>query len=289
MLIQKITWGLWNQMFQYAYVKALSLKNKVDFNLDISWYKNYFRPYELEIFAVEKKYATSKDIPWYERITIRFSIFNFIYSKIKERLKRLNPDHYTEKSLLRDSNFMQIKSGYIEGYFQSEKYFKKYKTKIRSDFSFILPISHQSTEILKKIQSTNSVSLHIRRGDYLKGDNINYHGICPIDYYHQAISYLKSKEENLTFFFFSDDIGRVKENFKIKNKYFIDRNKGKDSRQDMKLMSECKHNIIANSSFSRWGAWLNANPSKIVIAPKQRFANEELESLDIIPDNWIKL
>lgn len=150
-------------------------------------------------------------------------------------------------------------------------------------------MSEKSQHLAEKIKDQITVSVHIRRGDYLQGNNLNYHGICGMDYYQNAIEYLQKKEKNLTFVFFSDDIERVKENFAMGSAYFVDRNVGKDAWQDMQLMSLCKHNIIANSSFSWRGAWLNANPEKIVIAPKHWFANPELTDQDIVPESWIRL
>lgn len=141
--------------------------------------------------------------------------------------------------------------------------------------------------MLEKIQNTNSVSLHIRRGDYLQCERFIE---CSLKHYYDAIDYIEQQtaKKNLTIFCFSDDIQWVKENLKINYEtYFVDINKDINSYFDIELMRNCKHNIIANSSFSWWGAWLNENPNKIVIAPTQWYKNEPL--YDIIPTEWIKL
>jgi hypothetical protein len=270
MLIIKLSWWLWNQMFQYAYIKALSLRTWKDFFLDVSSYKNYFRPFELEIFDIQKKYATKNQLSRYEKLHSSNKYLNHVYFKIREFVKKHNKSHYIENNLQFDKKFLSITDGYIEWYFQSEKYFLDYEDEIRKDLTFIYSPSPKNLKTINIVQTTNSVSIHIRRGDYLKGNNINYHGICSLEYYKQAIAYIRSKINNPQFFFFSDDIQWVKENLKTwnNNDIYIDWNTWNNSREDMRLMSLCKHNIIANSSFSRRGAWLNNNKEKIVIAPK---------------------
>ena len=241
-------------MFQYAYIKALSLRNNTDFNLDISEYKRYFRPYELEIFDIQKKYVHHKDIPRYETIYFNNKYVNYLwFNYVKWIFKKLNQNHHYEKTFSFDEKFIQHQDWYIEWYFQSELYFKDFEEEIRKDFTFLSPATGKNLEILKKIQTENSVSVHIRRWDYLKGNNINIHWICSLDYYQQAIQHIKDTISNPIFYFFSDDIARVKENIIVDNAQYIDRNTGDYSREDMRLMSHCKHNIIANSSFSRWG------------------------------------
>lgn len=255
--------------------------------MDISWYKTYFRPYELENFAIIKEYAAQNDIPRYERWEPNCISFQYGREMVKNLFSKLNPTHYKEKTIYHDPFFSKISDWYIEGFFQSEKYFEEYMKEIREDFKFIKPLSEKSQEIKHKIKNTNSVGVHIRRGDYLLKHNNKVHWICDLNYYHQALKYLQTKEKNLTFFFFSDDINRTKEKFKLKNSLFIDRNTGINSWQDMCLMGHCKHNIIANSSFSWRGAWLNSNPKKIIIAPKKWFADIKLQNPTLIPNTWI--
>jgi hypothetical protein len=133
--------------------------------------------------------------------------------------------------------------------------------------------------------------MHIRRGDYvsLKISN-ELHGVLPLEYYYNAIELIKKQNPNITVFVFSDDIPWVKENLKLKDKcVYVDFNSGENSVFDMFLMSLCKHNIIANSSFSWWGAWLNQNKNKIIVAPENWFAKKEMLNNDLIPDAWRKL
>jgi len=290
MIIQKIVWWLWNQMFQYAFIKALSLKNKVDFRLDTSLFRYYkLWPYELEIFDIEKKYVKKNEIPFYVWLNSSNKYINTLFRWIELFLKKVNIKHFTEKQFNFNKNFFNITSWYIEWYFQSEKYFKEYEQEIRKDFNFIIKPSKKNIDIIKIIENSNSVSLHIRRWDYLLNKN-SYIWFLWLEYYKKAIEIIKEKIEKPTFFIFSDDINWVKENLNINdNIYYIDWNKWKNSYEDMRLMSLCKHNIIANSTFSWWGAWLNKNKDKIVIAPKKWFNSDIRDYSDIIPEKWIKI
>jgi hypothetical protein len=139
---------------------------------------------------------------------------------------------------------------------------------------------------LATIEETNSVSIHIRRGDFLLEEE-KFGNICTPQYYGKAITEIGRRVETPVFFFFSDDMKWVRENMRIPHPYYIDWNRGKDSWQDMFLMSKCKHHIIANSTFSWWGAWLNPSPQKVVVTPG-RFLNN-MDTPDLIPDSWVKV
>lgn len=296
MLIQKIKSWLWNQMFQYAFVKALSLRNKIDFRLDISSYKAWPRNFELEIFNIGKKYVSNKEIPRYERYIPRINYLNYINEAyLTPFCWKLNKSHHIERDIFEcdnksvvDDKFLSYTDWYIEWYFQSEKYFLDFKDDIKKEFRVNWKLSEKSRCIIDKMEKLNSVSIHIRRWDYLNKSLINTFWILSKEYYKDWIEVIKNKTKKpLYIFFFSDDIQWVKDNFKYDNSYFIDWNAWKDSRQDMILMSKCKHSIIANSSFSWWWARLNENKNKIVIAPNRWF--KSINPLDIIPSDWNKI
>lgn len=291
MITNKITWWLWNQMFQYAYIKALSLKNKQGFKLDILWFEQYkLHKYCLEFFNIEKNYTKKNEIPFYENINSNNRYLNLLFIKIRWIIKRLNKNHHIEKQFNFDNDFLNITSWYIEWYFQTEKYFKDFENEIRKDFEFIIEPNKKNKETIENIINCNSVSLHIRRWDYVTNKSANtFHGTCNLDYYKRWIDFIKEKIENPVFFIFSDDMNWVKENLKIENAYYIDWNNADTNYEDMRLMSQCKHNIIANSSFSWWWAWLNNNKDKIVIAPTKWFNNGNINYSDVIPDSWIKI
>lgn len=280
--------GLGNQMFIYAYIRALSLRNKTSFKLDISNYKTYFRPYQLEIFDIKKSYANDEDIPFYQHRT------NWVISHIKWILIHTDPQYHYEwwrngDSIKFNPKFLNIKKWYISWHFLSEKYFSDQWDNIKSDFEFVKPISKKTKEIENIINSNNTISIHIRRWDFLKYPNI--YKKLDYTYYKNAINMIIGKVKNPMFVIFSDDLDYVYKNFNnLENKIFINHNRWWDSRQDLYLMSKCKHNITANSSFSRRSAYLNKNPKKIIITPKTRFMPQSVYFYnDIIPNWWISI
>jgi hypothetical protein len=293
MIIIKLQGGLGNQMFQYAFASILAKKNKTNVVIDVSFFERVektpgFTPRNFELILFNNMYtiASKKD-------------FNFFYQlskihKVKRKLGLNYPKIYNEPTLAFQSDALLIKSPvYLKGYFQSCKYLVSYENLIRELFSFpIDTLDPINKELLIKIKSVNTISIHIRRGDYVS-DKITaeYHGSCNLDYYLEAIKLVASKSKDFTLVFFSDDSDWVKEQFNglSYSKIVVDHNKGEDNWKDMLLMSYCNHNIIANSSFSWWAAWLNDNPKKKVIAPKNWFKTKGLNTQIILPEEWIKL
>lgn len=275
--IVAILGGLGNQMFDYAFFLSLKKKKKCKICLiDID--QSVDRHFGLEIFKIFNTKYSSR----YKFYIALKRIFPIIERK-KRTIRQINSLNYDE-SIFKNS----IKIPYYYGYWQSEKYFKDIETKVRKSFSFKLKlISNKNLSLAKTIRGTNSVSIHVRRGDYLM--EIGW-DTCNLEYYNKAIKYIEQILPHCTFYVFSDDILWCMKN--LTNKYnfiYVDWNKGNDSWQDMYLMSQCKHNIIANSTFSWWGAWLNNNPQKIVITPSIWFNDRNPNDCDIIPDNWIKM
>jgi hypothetical protein len=267
MIIVRILGGLGNQMFQYAYAKSLSLDG-YDVKLDLSKIKKYklHGGYQLDKYKIDLKIADSVSI---------------LLGKIGIKKSK------KEKSLLFDDNLKALKGNeYIKGYFQTEKYFKEIRNILLSEFIINQKVSLETYKISKQIISLkNSCSLHIRRGDYISDKKSNsVHGSCDLDYYKRAIEIVNSKYSNVPFFVFSDDISWTKENLKIENAFYVDIKS--IPHEDMYLMSLCKNNITANSSFSWWGAWLNKNDNKTIIAPEKWFVNKENE---VACENWIKI
>jgi hypothetical protein len=291
MIITKLIGGLGNQMFQYATAKALALRHHVDMKVDISFLNldsegiYTQRKYELSIFNTPIQIATANEK---EQFFVDNS--NKITQKFKELFPLLAKDFYaTEKGIKYNKEFLNYpKNTYLDGFWQSELYFKNFEAIIKNDFSFNQNTIVLNKHFLLKIESCNSISLHVRRGDYVLNNDANqFHGLCSLDYYNSAIRYIEMKINNIEIFVFSDDINWCKENLKYNFPiHFMDTN---DAYSDLYLMTKCKHNIIANSSYSWWGAWLNTNKEKIVIAPKQWFADQSVITQDIIPAQWIKL
>ncbi len=293
MIITKVTGGLGNQMFQYAIGRVLSLKQNTDLLLDISAFDTYkLHEYSLEKLSIQSKYAAKKDLPWYENASSNKYI-DFMFQKVKNLAAPYNKLHFRENGFepFNEKSLTLSDNTYLDGYFQSDKYFREYADVIRSDFEVSIPASSQNVEMIEKIQSVNAVSLHIRRGDYVKNSNTQaLHGLCNAEYYKNAVAYISEKIENPVFFIFSDDIDWAKENMKTGyTQFYIDFNDASQNHEDLRLMSKCKHHIIANSTFSWWGAWLDPNLSKIVTIPSLWFAGYDYDTRDLYPDGWIHI
>ena len=200
--------------------------------------------------------------------------------------------YVSESGFAYHKEFMSYpKNTYMEGFWQSEKYFKDIESTIKSDFTFNENLNAENTKWKDKINAVNSVSIHVRRGDYVSNKNTNtHHGTSDLAYYKRAVDKLAETETGLELFVFSDDLDWCKTNFNFKFPInFVDTNVLINYHLDMHLMSCCQHNIIANSSFSWWGAWLNTNPTKKVIAPQKWFNDNSIDTSDLIPETWMKL
>lgn len=268
--------GLGNQMFQYAFF--LELRNHLK-NVSI-----YFSP--------------QKEPAHYCSIEQVFSIGDkwILPEKIKQHIRQIPQTYIHTIKENQDFVFQKMENNWplisiYSGYWQTEQYFKQIKPLIKEAFKFNTnQLNKRSKQIEKFIRSNISISIHIRRGDYLtKKNQAIYGNICTPDYYKDAISQIQARlyQEDLHYFIFSDDPEWVKKNIKLRNATIIDWNTGSDSWQDMYLMSICDHNIIANSTFSWWGAWLNEHENPIIIAP-YRWLNTKF-SPDILPKEWIKI
>lgn len=209
-VIQRVVWWLWNQMFQYAFIKALSLRNDTDFKLDLSPFKYYKTwPYELENLNIEKKYAKIDEIPFYLRINPKnryLAYINNVY--VKPICSKLNKYHFKEREWKFESDFMNKNNWYFGWYFQNIEYFKDFENEIKKDFTFSKPLSNKNLEILDLLNWKEIVCVHIRRWDYLKFPE--FHPTCTKEYYKKAVNYIYNKVENPAFLFFSDDTERVK-------------------------------------------------------------------------------
>ena len=292
MIISKLIGGLGNQMFQYAVGRTLALKHDVPLRLDISGFANYdlHQGFELSrIFKCSPNIASQKEIndmlSWQQWPGIHRILSRPGMVALRNKSYIIEP-HF---QYWNEINNVQEKC-YLAGYWQSEQYFNEAAEKIREDFSFSQPFSSKNLQLSRQIAQTSSISLHIRRGDYVNNpEAASTYELCSLDYYAASIKYIIDRIANPQFFIFSDDIEWAKNNLVINStSLYIEHNQGSNSYNDMRLMSLCKHHIIANSSFSWWGAWLNPRPEKIVIAPQRWFSNET-NTQDLNPASWIKL
>jgi hypothetical protein len=295
MIITFIIGGLGNQMFQYAAGLALAEKHRVPLLLDTRLFQNYdLRP---EGFLLDKVFEIDAAVA--VELEIR-DLIGWRASPIGRRLIRNNSlsflrgnNYYLQNVVAFNREFLSLPSScYIAGHWLSERFFINQEKLIRKQFTFNAPLVGKNKELAIKIhQTSGAVSLHVRRGDYVNDPHTNAnHGTCSIDYYKNAMLIIEKQLNNPIYFVFSDDINWVRKNLPFDQEHtFIAHNQGTESYNDMHLMSLCKHHIIANSSFSWWGAWLNPNPEKIVITPKYWFKNTDWDSRDIAPDNWEQL
>ncbi len=278
MIIIKLLGGLGNQMFQYAAGRRLSYIHNTPLQLDTSELNRLkTRRYELNCFNIEGEVIKRQNNGLVGRI-------------IKGLIKKENI--YVEKDFRFDRNVLTLPDNVtLVGYWQSEKYFSEIEGIIRHEFTFNHGPSSKIFAIVKKIKSSESVGIHFRRTDYVNNKKFfHYHGVCSLDYYRQALSLIKSRLKSPEFYIFSDDLNWVNRNFKIEYpKFFVDLNLNGKDYEDLRIMSHCKHNIIANSTFGWWGAWLNKNKNKIIISPRKWFANMSINTEDLIPSSWIRI
>lgn len=276
--------GLGNQMFQYAVYRELE-KMGFDCYFDITPYKKNDFHYGYEIPNVF-------DLPpvhygGFEKInplTKVPKIFGFVNHRIiKDRHLLIDQHDFQHGKIMFESNIDLN----LDGYWQSEKYFSDVKDQIRKEFKF-KDLDDRNLEYVKRLEKVQSVSIHVRRGDYL--NNPLFPEGCTTEYYRKAIQHFQKKLSSPTFIVFSEDIAWCKDDFSRYGEAFeyVNWNKGSKSYQDMFLMTSCKHNIIANSSFSWWGAWLNPNEEKEIIAPERWSFDKNKPFNDIIPTTWIR-
>ena len=290
MIVANLVGGIGNQMFQYANAKNLSEKLSLPlyFTNDInSFYskenKNLFQSiFNLKLNYIDKSIFINNFGMFYTNKYLRF-----VLSKIPNSFSIPKNLHF-EPSIIKYQSLIErvslTKGGYIHGYWQSELYFKEISSIIKDDFIFENISDNENLTTLIEIKKHNSIGVHIRRGDYYKS---KIHQICSKSYYINSMKYFIQNTKNPLFFIFSDDPTWVKNNIiqDFGNSILVLNNQNKNHYIDMQLMSNCKHNIISNSSFSWWAAWLNANNNKIIISPRYWYKN--IYVADLIPTNWL--
>lgn len=285
MIIVKIFGGLGNQLFQYAAAKALAVKHSTDLKADITDLESSkLRDFELNKLSITIPVASKEEIKKYKA----YNSLQRILAKITSYQKR---KFYKEPFYHFDNRYFNLGNNvYLQGYFQSEKYFTGIKDSLRQHVIVKTRISDEVKEFALDLQRQPSVAIHVRRGDYNHKEALEFHGILPVSYYYDAIGFIKRHQPATKFYLFTDTVKQ--EGYKELGNITYEIVSGKISQnhfEDLFLMSHCHHNIIANSSFSWWGAWLNQNPDKIVIAPKNWFNNGPKDTQDLYPSDWIKL
>jgi len=284
MVIVKIWGGLGNQLFQYSFGKYLAAKlcTAVKYDIQTTNSLNSFTQRELAIaaFNVQLDVATAAEIN--ENKYFRNIHFARLERKLAQAFPALLRTHIVESNEPKPFGALHFKDNcYYEGYWQSYKYLAPVEDSLRQQITMKQPLSEAVSTTLREIAAAPSVSIHVRRGDYLHN---KYFATCPMDYYKKAMAYFT--ETGTKFYIFSDDIAWCRENFIGSQYVFIT---GNENFEDMYLMSYCSHNIISNSTFSWWAAWLNNNAEKITITPRDWHKRHNEKYNDLLPLHWIKI
>ena len=298
MIIVRLRGGLGNQLFQYAAGKALAEYHRTELLLDSYTYNRHpYRKFELSKLNIYAKEATREQVHFFtgNNPVIRYINKRENYFRCPKVFAQPHYHFYEDFFSLPDNL-------YLSGYWQSEKHFASIGSIIREQLTPKAPLDNQNNSLIAKIRSENSISVHVRRGDYAASeDYASFFGVLSPAYYEGAIEKMRLEVERPAFYFFSDDPTWCKQTFSGLNAEFLDHNRGEDAFKDIVLMSCCRHNIIANSTFSWWGAWLNQHQEKKVIAPQSWFQTNYLtkkepvypsrlyNTKDLIPDSWVKL
>ena len=281
MIVSKIYGGLAGQMLQYATGKALAIKNNTDLYLDTEWFKLPIA----EFGGTPRHFCLHKFRTHYK--SYRYDLLSKLWRKaFVGDIANINEKKFNEF----DPEILSLSNNHVlDGYWFSYKYFDSIRDLLIEEFQ-PRELNSRSQEVLNEIKSDKTaVSIHVRRGDYVTNENANkFHGVMSLDYYKKAIDLVLSKFPCARFYLFSDDASWVRENFKFINDYtIIDFNNDERNHIDIYLMSMCRFNIIANSGFSWWGAYLNQHNDKMVVAPQAWFANEEITLNDLRPESWV--
>lgn len=289
MIIVRLTGGIGNQMFQYAAGCALAWRHSTELRFDLEWFDAFKLHQGLElprVFGLELPIASTSD---------KRQVLGLLAETGVRRTFSWHSLRWLRTSRLAIEPHFHYWAGfhglsaetYLDGYWQSELYFASIAERIRATFGFSLPLDDCSADLAREMGEVTSVSLHVRRGDFARDPQVNrVHGIDLSDYYRKAIEVIGQQVANPHYYVFSDEPEWVRGHLDFAAPWtVVSHNRGVDSYRDMQLMSRCKHHILANSTFSWWGAWLDLKSDKIVIAPKRWFAND-IDVKDLFPGDW---
>lgn len=295
MIYTKLISGLGNQLFQYVVGRQLSILNNSELILDTSFFDSQdLRSYKLNHYNINASIANKPQI---DKFLYKYSS-DTVTAKVLRKIEKLQPKY--KRSLFKEEKWWHLEPDlykirgncYLEGYWQCYQYYKNLDPVIFNELTLKDNNELLNNNITNYITNhSSSVSIHIRRGDYITDTDANkLMGILPLDYYHKATDYIAETITNPTYFIFSDDLDWAKDNLQLSAEVvLVDIASGTKDYLELDLMSKCKHNIIANSSFSWWGAFLNRNPDKIVIAPRKWVVPENINSnIHLQFPEWVK-
>jgi len=295
MVIAEIIGGLGNQLFEYGAARRVALMFNHELKLDLTFFETYHNPdvFRLDKFNVKYSVAQPGEITKLKRKDAPV-LLNRIWKKVFKSPLYFNAKNHFDTPWFRKNDVNQLKnkkSIYLSGYFAKPEFFYEIENILLKEFTLKKELNEINKEMQENIQQVNSVSLHIRRGDYV---NNPVFAELPVSYYKKGISIIKDKVKDPVFFIFSDDLNWAKDNLNIDSEVvFVDINDGKTDYMELMIMASCQHNIIANSTFSWWGARLNQNKDKIVLAPKKWFNDQGSQAYyyrsELFQKGWTKI
>ncbi len=280
MIVVRLRGGLGNQLFEYACGRALALRNRAPLRLDLTCYRDRSyaepRPYLLDRFRI-----TASEAGALERKLAHGG-------RIARALTALAPARrfrtFSDEALRFQPEVAAARGNvYLIGYWQCERYFADCAETLRSEFAPRAEPPAESLRLLRENEECEAVSVHLRRGDYLTEPGFQ---VCGLEYYRRAAESIATAVRAPRYYVFSDDPAWTKENLALQPAVFVSHNGEGRPEEDLRLMRRCKHHIIANSTFSWWGAWLCEHAGKVVVAPRRWFADPERDSSDIVPASW---
>ena len=295
MIFVRLISGLGNQLFQYTVGRQLSIKHDVPLKLDTGFFKTQtLRSYALEHYNINASIASNDEIDAFLFWQRDHGLPAKIYRKVERKLPRTKQRYFKELEWWPSApDLLNVSSNvYLDGYWQHYKYFQNICPEIFNELTVKETPSGAAVFGKNIIENHSSVSIHIRRGDYINdSDALNLMGVLPLAYYYNAVDLMNTKLVNPVYYIFSDELDWVKDNLQI-NAEVVYVDMGDDCKDciELELMSKCSHNIIANSSFSWWAAYLNSNPNKIVISPAKWVIREDVNArIKLQFPSWIKL
>jgi hypothetical protein len=293
MVIVRLMGGLGNQMFQYAAGRRLALVQNVPLKLDVAWFARWpSRAYALHALNIAEAFATPeelREIAGPERGAMGRLVF-----RLRRRWRigyRWSWIHERGLSPFDAGVLVPREPTYLDGYWQSERYFSDVAATIRRDFTLRASPGARTRELADQIGAVESVSVHVRRGDYVSDPKASeIRNVCTPDYYQRCVAHIAARVGRPHLFVFSDDPAWVAANLRFDHPATLVSEVGASGEhEDLRLMSLCRHHIIANSSFSWWGAWLNPRQDKLVLAPRRWMNDPRADDQDWLPPDWIRM
>ena len=274
MIVSRILGGLGNQMFQHASGLGIADRLGTSYQADLSCFQNYaLRPEGLSRLRIGSPVVSEAEYPITKRSGEGYPEERAGLARVKEASMRFDEGVFAHGCDL-----------FLVGYWQNQRYFSSIRPRLVQEFSPVEPTA--SPEMLEEIQGSSSVAVHVRRGDYLQNPKVRRHfGVCTLDYYRMGVKLIAERVGGARFFVFSDDPEWARANLKLDATYVF----GNSDIEDFRLMTACRHFIVANSSFSWWAAWLGQSSDKIVVAPDPWFISNRFDSSEIVPTGWIKI